>query len=320
MLLRWKTMLTIGTAALLAGLLAPAVPADEEPERRGTIAFHRQPPGGRSKLFIVHPDGSELSQLNTSSPELGRDTFPDWSPDRRFLAFQTDRDHGDFEIYVQDMETQHLTRLTFSPGVDSGPDWSPDAERFLFHSDRAGPPLVWDVWVMNRDGSGQTNLTADSPANDRFGDWSPNGHHIVFWTDRDHHNDEIYEMHADGTHVKNLTQHPASDVIPAWSPDGQRIAFSSNRSGDEEIHVMNVDGSHVTQLTASSGMDRYPAWSPDGRYIAFVSMRDGNAEIYVMDADGSHQTRITYDPGFDFAPTWTQGKPAAPAPAQEHPH
>ncbi len=48
--------------------------------------------------------------------------------------------------------------LTNSPGAtETGPQWSPDGNKLLFirgtnFDDR-------DVWVMNGDGSGQTNLT-----------------------------------------------------------------------------------------------------------------------------------------------------------------
>ena len=298
---RHRALRALWLTAFLAGLLTLTVPADAEDRRRGTIAFHSQRTGA-AEIFVVNPDGTGLSQLTSPYPIGARDTFPNWSPDGRLIAFQSDRE-GDFEVYFGDAQGRWVRRLTHTPGVDSRPVWSPDARRFLFHSDR-GHPGVWDVYVMNRNGRRQRNLTADSPGNDRFADWSPDGQWIAFWSDRAG-NDEIHVMDADGANPRNLTNHPGADVIPAWSPDGERIAFSSNRSGDEEIYVMNADGSSVSRLTNSPGMDRYPAWSPDGRSIAFVSARDGNFEIYVMDADGSDQTRITNDPALDFAPDWT---------------
>jgi Tol biopolymer transport system component len=31
-------------------------------------------------------------------------------------------------------------------------------------------------------------------------------------------NAEIYVMNADGTNLRNITNHPADDGLPAWSP------------------------------------------------------------------------------------------------------
>ena len=41
-----------------------------------------------------------------------------------------------------------------------------------------------EVYVMNADGSGQTNLT-NNPANDSHPSWSPDGSRIVFYSNRD---------------------------------------------------------------------------------------------------------------------------------------
>jgi TolB protein len=73
-------------------------------------------------------------------------------------------------------------------------------------------------------------------------------------------------MNADGSHVRNLTNHPALDASPTWSPDGKKIAFVSDRArkGHREIYVMNADGSHVVRLTHTPGnlWSTQPDWQP----------------------------------------------------------
>ncbi len=119
-------------------------------------------------------------------------------------------------------------------------------------------------------------------------------------------NSDIYVMNADGTDVRQLTNHPESDHAPAWSPDGTQIAFHSLRDGNWEIYVMNADGSNVRRLTDHTQRDWRPSWSHDGQLIAFHSHRDGNANVYVMNADGTGVRRFTNHAEWDSWPTWSQ--------------
>src|SRR5215212_9247062 len=168
---------------------------------------------------------------------------------------------------------------------------------------------TFDIYTMNPDGSGVTQLTT---AGSEFAPaWSPDGSKIAFQSHRDG-NTEIYAMNANGSGQTNLTNSPGHDEYPDWSPDGSKIAFHSAPDGDTfDIYTINPDGSGVTQLT-TTGTERFPVWSPDGSKIAFESQRDGNAEIYVMNANGSGQTNLTNGPGQDEFPDWGVSAAAPP--------
>ena len=244
------------------------------------IAFASGPYGDR-KIYVMNADGSGVTQLTHSS---GRDRDPAWSPDGRRIAFAnnyisvTDADGSD---------VTQFTQLTHNSIGSQDPAWSPDGRRIAFTSrpPGSGPlsrPRDFEIYVMDADGSGVTQLTHNSDG-DSGPAWSPDGRLIAFACGRDG-DPEICVMDADGSGVTQLTHNSNVDYDPAWSPDGRRIAFTSWRDGDPEIYVMDADGSGVTQLTHNSAKDYDPAWSPDGRRIAFTSERDGDWEIYVMAA------------------------------------
>jgi Tol biopolymer transport system component len=150
-----------------------------------------------------------------------------------------------------------------------------------------------EIFVVNTDGSAQTNLTLNA-AFDCCGSWSPDGQKIAFASTRDDENGDIYVMNADGSGVTNLTNTPnIGEGFPRWSPDGQKIAFVSSRDEKAGIYVMNADGTGVTRLTSNPTPDYNQEWSPDGTRIAFL--RDGR--IFVMNADGSGQIPLTSSSG-----------------------
>ena len=171
-----------------------------------------------------------------------------------------------------------------------------DCTAIAFATNRDGDS---EIYSMNADGSGQTNLT-DNPASDVHPALSPDGTKVAFATNRDG-NYEIYVMDADGSSQTRLTTEAANDYQPDWSPDGAKLAFTSERDGIRQIYVMNADGTSEINLSNNlSKSDELPHWSPDGGKIAFSRSlgADGNGEIYVMNADGTGQTRLTYYPSF----------------------
>jgi Tol biopolymer transport system component len=175
------------------------------------------------------------------------------------------------------------------------------AGKVAFASNRDGDD---EIFVMNSDGSGQQQLTANA-ATDTRPDWSPDGKKIVFESDRDG-NTELYVMNADGTGQTRLTTNTANDNQPVWSPDGTKIAFTSDRGADGggyELYVMNADGTNPVRLTYQAGTDSRPEWSPDGGKLIFASTFFGSWDIHRLSAvTGGDKWRLTTHPGTETNP------------------
>ena len=173
------------------------------------------------------------------------------------------------------------------------------------------PEGDFEIFIMNRDGTGLQQLTENS-AFDVDPEWSPDGEQIAFESDRDLFSD-IFLMNADGTVQTNVTNNRAFDRSPTFAPDGERIAFESglsagvdNPTGDTEIFSVGTDGATLQQLTNNTARDFFPDYGPDGRKIAFVSDRDFAPGVYTMNADGSKQRKTSRGSGIVFAsPSWS---------------
>ena len=191
-------------------------------------------------------------------------------------------------------------------------DWSPNGQLIAFDSDRTdlfdGRKGGVQIYVMNADGSGVTQLTR-GPGFHGFPGWSPDGASMAIsadWGDR-RELEGVWIIPAtdpDGVTVneaQRVTENPPGegfDDEPQISPDGTRIVFTRFKSARRSaIHTVNVDGSGLERVTKYDLNASDPDWSPDGTKITFDSGDSGQpgvkGDIYVINPDGSGRKRLT---------------------------
>ena len=253
-------------------------------------------------IFILDSSGNILARDGNSAAGFNFRILVPASSGTYYILLEAYRSTTDYTLDVRSLSgaSNIATNLTQNASDDWTPVWAPDGQRIAFASNRDANA---EVYVMEADGTEQTNLTQSDDTDGWNLVWSPDGQRIAFTSERDG-NTEVYVMEADGTNPTNLTQSAGDDWTPVWSPDGQRITFASNRDGNTEVYVMEADGTNPTNLTQNAGDDWTPVWSPDGQRITFVSNRDGNTEVYVMEADGTNPTNLTQSAGDDWTPVW----------------
>jgi len=229
------------------------------------------------------------------------------------LAFAYQQDDN-IDIYILELPSGALSRLTSDPAADFSPAWSPDGKKIAFRSDRKGND---EVFVMNADGTGQRNLTKN-PRSDYSPAWSPTGREIAFATTRQDPSNDVWLMDPDGRNPRPLVEQTGIDEYPTWSPDGSRLAFQctlgtimSNRVGDFEVCVVNADGTGLRRITDAPGISAAGGWSPDGSLIVFNSNRDqapanfsSCGDIFVVQPDGAELRKVTDGSFLDCVSQW----------------
>jgi Tol biopolymer transport system component len=196
------------------------------------------------------------------------------------------------DILTVDADGSGLRKVTRAPGV-LNLAWSPDGRRIAFDA-WSDPRTYYDIFVINRDGTGKTRL-ASTPWNDWKPVWSPDGRQIAFDRNDDGPN-AIWIVNADGSKARRLTP-GIYFAEPEWSPDGRTIGFTDRGKG---VYTMAPDGSSRRRLVRSPGWLKGVAWSPNGQ-IAFVS----DDKVVVVNADGSGRRLIELPTGSTEGIVWS---------------
>ena len=212
------------------------------------IAFVR----GRGDLVVAGADG-------TGEVVLHRHFYPptySWSPDGRWIAFSSEDQHANSEIYIVPASGGEPYNVSRHPDFDETPVWSPDGRRLVWASHRHdGDFDVWAVWLTEADDQ-------RTPAG-----W------LKVWNDEDEPKEEESGAEADTTEGDD--DEPDEPELPEVSIDFDRL------------------WQRPVKLTSLSG-DEFPvAVGPDGKRIFFVGDEEDETDLYSIRFDGDDLERLT---------------------------
>ena len=142
-------------------------------------------------MALVQSRAVEIIEMSTGSNrrlprERGILGNVAWSPDGEYLAVMRDDEEchvfsgNIYVIRVSDNTETKVSKHWFRCRSYHSPRWSPDGTKVIFLAYRSRGDMNWlspfkdirdNIYIVNRDGSGQTNLSANEDVQDRNPMW-----------------------------------------------------------------------------------------------------------------------------------------------------
>jgi Tol biopolymer transport system component len=234
-------------------------------------------------------------------------------------------------IYLANADGSNRTLVARGVTDHTTFSWSPDGDRLAF---TRGGGRSQEIWLVNADGSGLTQLTHSASKRKRTDfdwsedpSWSSDGLRIAFDGQRNISaslGGQIYVIRTNGAGERRVTQRPGPTFFPAWAPDG-RVLFEEwlghwgqpdpkgiaqwVHNGRIDLYTMNADGSgrrRIARIRNEVDHCACSGWSPDGTKITYEAAEaGGKPDIWVMNADGTGRTQLTHHPSRDENPDWS---------------
>jgi serine/threonine-protein kinase len=203
------------------------------------------------------------------------------SPDGGRLAVSDLDSEGTWDLWVKQLDTGPLSRLTFEGDVNFRAQWSLDGQSVTFVSERGG--AGGDIWTKRADGSGTVELVLDTEGSIREASYTPDGTWLVFREG----STAAANMYAIRPGVDSVavpvevTEFQERSV--SLSRDGRWLAYVSNNTGRVEVYVRPFPdwGSGLVQVSNDGGDD--PVWAHNGRELFY---RNGANELVAVQVSG----------------------------------
>lgn len=195
--------------------------------------------GAEDDVCLMKADGSDRRRLYLA----GNERSPLFDPSGRYLAFVGSAAPLDLtnEIFVRELETAAVRRVTLNDMAEVDLTWSPDGTTIAFVA--LTRERDFELYAVDVATGEQRTILAGEEMVVGDVDWSPGGRRLVYRKRVGNPNasvDELFTIRPDGTRERQITTGAAVPVFtPVWSPSGRRIAFGYGE-GDSKTCIFDA--------------------------------------------------------------------------------
>lgn len=222
---------------------------------------------------------------------------------RDTIAFYWDKT-GRFELYLLDLATRALTRLTDGEaprGLRAGFVWTRDDAAIVFAKDRDGDEQN-KLYLLDREAGGVRQLTDEPRTQEYAGEVHPDNGRMAVMSNRGGQMN-VHALDLETRAWTRLTDFKNPAFAGGWSKDGRWLAVAANESPDlrnSDGYLVRDDGGEVKRVLSvrDGSRDSLGDWHPDGRRVAVTSDATGTNRPGILDL-ASGEVRWLGEEGVD---------------------
>jgi TolB protein len=207
-----------------------------------------------SSIWLQRTRTGERRQI---SARAGINGAPSFSPDSKKIALTLSGSNGNLDIYVLDLSTQGLTRITDDPSIDTEAAWSPDGKFLYFTSDRGGAPQIYRVDALPNQKPKRITFGVSYAARPRL---SPDGTQLAMVVQEG--GGFRVAMHDLASNQTRTLSRGGLDESPSFAPNGAQLIYAGRERGQGVLAMVSVDGQVTQRLKSDQGEVREPVWGP----------------------------------------------------------
>jgi len=207
-----------------------------------------------STVFVQHLKSAKKIPV---SARAGINGAPSYSPDGKKLLLTLSGSNGNLDIYVLDLGTQQLTRLTDDQSIDTEAVFAPDGSTIYFTSDRSGNPQIYRLTLGSNERPRRVTFQGAYNARPRV---SPDGKQLALLTQVEGSYRIGVQDLASGN--LNVLSKGRQEESPSFAPNGAMLIFAGRLNGQGMLQTISVDGQIAARLDADAGEVREPVWGP----------------------------------------------------------
>jgi TolB protein len=208
-------------------------------------------------IAAIYLQSTRTGERRRISARAGVNGSPSFSPDGKRMALTLSGSSGNLDVFVLDLATQALTRITEDPAIDTEAAWSPDGKFLYFMSDRGGAPQIYRAEVRERAPAKRITFGVAQAMRPRL---SPDGTQLAMIT-REGGGDHVSVLDLASNQTRTLSR-GSLDESPSFAPNGAQIIYAGRERGVGALATVSIDGQITQRLKSDQGEVRDPVWGP----------------------------------------------------------
>ena len=228
--------------------------------------------------WSITPGGSTLARYSVS-------------PDGRSVVYRAETSPGG-DIWVKEVDTGVLSRVTFGESREGTPAWSADGDSVYFASDRRTGGVL-ELWIKAADGVGDARLVAASDRDIEEIEPSPTGEWVLFRVaeGQEPSTRDIFGIRPgiDTVAVPLIADPDVHENSASISPDGRWVVYAEGETTEQQVFVRPFPDTKRGRWQIPVDVDEAVGWT---------RWSHSGDEIFLMAGNRAYVARVETEPTF----------------------